>query len=275
MSFTDSEMHIVAGVGACILTAALGIPTVLFPAMDSDGSNKDVTADKVVINASLAMRATPKKQPQKQFTQPDAPDKPVGVSKDDKKVVENQCCTDEADCNKAGLPVGSTCPDDATCTNHRCMKKRDKKPDDKDDKVTAIKDRTKILDEPKGNPTDNTIGEFDGSKKGTARQSSGDPWFRELVNDFFTFLDFPKLEVASAAEVCLLILADGTIKDLSLTPPIGKRSDNDGLNAKIDLAYKKLQEQRKQKPSAVPTHLLKQVVTKWTCIPIDAQTKQD
>jgi hypothetical protein len=276
MSFSDSEMHVVAGVGACIVTLALGIPTVLFPAMDSGPAEKDVSADKVVINASLAMRKTPKKQPQKQFRQPDAPDKPLGVSKDDKKVVENQCCTDEADCTKANLPVGTTCADDATCTNHRCVKKRDKKnPDDKDDKVAAIPDRTKNLDDPKGNPTDNTVGEFDGSKKGTARSSSGDPWFRELVNDFMTFLDFPKIEIASAAEVCLQILADGTIKDLSLTPPNGRRSDNDGLNGKIDSAYKKLQEQRKQKPSAVPTHLLKQVVTKWICIPIDAQTKQD
>jgi hypothetical protein len=221
------------------------------------------------------MRKSPKKQPQKQFRQPDEPDKVAGVSRDDKKLVENQCCTDEADCNKVGLALGTTCPENSSCENHRCVKKRDKKnPDDKDP-VAAIPDRKGNLDDPKGKPTDSTVGEFDGSKKGTARKSSGDPWLRELVNDFMTFVDFPSIETASAAEVCLQILADGNIKELSLTPPNGRRSDNDGLNGKIEAAFKKLQEQRKQKPQAVPTHLLEQVVTKWVCIPIDAQTKQD
>jgi hypothetical protein len=272
MSFTDSEMHIVAGVGACILTAALSVPTIMFPRAASGNTGTDDT-DKVVIEASLAMRKSPKKQPQKQFRQPDAPDKPQGVSRDDKKVVENQCCTDEADCNKAGLALGTTCPGDMTCENHRCKKKkRDTKEDDKDDKLaTAIPDRTKSLDDPKGNPTENTVGEFDGSQKGTANTSSGDPWLRELANDLKSRVTFPKIEVASEAHACLRILEDGTIKDTKLDP----RSDNDGFNANIDNAMKQLKDKRKEKPSAVPTHLLKQVVTKWTCIPFPAQGKQD
>jgi hypothetical protein len=270
MSFTDSEMHVVAGIGACIFTAALSLPTVLFPPQSAGPDSSD-KMDKVVIEASLAMRKTPKKQPQKDFRQPDAPDKPIGVSKDDKKQLENQCCTDEADCTKVGLAVGTSCPDDSTCDNHRCRKKKkDNKPDDKDP-IAAIPDRTKNLDDPTGKPTDNTKGEFDGSKKGRALKSTGDPWQRELVNDFMTLVDFPKIEVASAASACLQILADGTIKDTKFDV----RSNNEGLNGKIEIALKSIKEQRKEKPKAPPAHLIEQVTTTWQCIPIDAQTKQD
>jgi hypothetical protein len=272
MSLGDGEINAFAISGTVVLSLAFSLPMVFVPSCRESIAGADDAKDKVVIEASLAMRKSPKKQPQKQFRQPDAPDKPQGVSRDDKKVVENQCCTNEADCTKAGLPVGTTCPDDSTCENHRCKKKRKDTKDEKDDpKVAVIPDRTKNLDDPKGNPTENTVGEFDGSQKGTARVSSGDPWLRELANDFATLVDFPKIEAASAALACLRILEDGTIKDTKLDT----RSDNDGLNAKVENALTRLKDKRKEKPSPPPTHLLKQVVTKWTCIPIDAQSKQD
>jgi len=277
MSINDSEMHLVAAIGACVLTAALAVPTVLWATSTSSGVD-DESEEKVVIEASLAMRKTPKKQPQKEFRQPVAPDKPVGVSKDENKPVKAQCCKDEADCNRVELAFPTTCPDDGRCEDNRCKPKKKDKPDKPDNEpVTKPPDRTGNLDDPKGKPTDNTIGEFDGSAKGTARTSTGDPWMRELANDFMTYVDFPRLEEASAALACLRILEDGTIKDTTLNPPTGKRSDNDGLNAKIETAFKKITEDRAnpQPKYKVPTHLLKQVVTKWTCIPIDAQTKQD
>ena len=275
MSFNDSEMHLVAAIGACVLTAALSIPTVLWATNASGGIDDDEGEDKVVIEASLAMRKTPKKQPQKEFRQPEPDKPPIGVSKDENKPVTAQCCKDEADCNRVQLAFPTTCPDDGRCEDNRCKPKKKDKPDKDNEPVTKPPDRTGSLDDPKGKPTESTVGEFDGSAKGTARVSTGDPWMRELANDFMTYVDFPRLEAASDALACLRILEDGTIKDTTLSPPTGRRSDNDGLNAKIETAFKKITEDRQAKPQKVPTHLLKQVVTKWTCIPIDAQTKQD
>lgn len=273
MSLRDGEIHAFAISGTVVLSLALSVPMVYVPSCRESIADAEDAKDKVVIEASLAMRKSPKKQPQKQFRQEDKPDKPLGVSRDENKRLDAQCCTDEADCTRVGLALGTKCPDDGTCESNRCKAKRKPvKDENKDDTKTAvIPDRTKNLDDPKGDPTENTIGEFDGSQKGTARVSSGDPWLRELANDFATLVDFPKIEAASAALACLRILEDGTIKDTKLDT----RSDNDGLNAKIENALKQLKDKRKEKPSPPPTHLLKQVVTKWTCIPIDAQTKQD
>jgi hypothetical protein len=270
-------MHVFAAVGACVLTAALSVPTILWAGSTSSAnSDDDDDKNKVVIEASLAARKSPKKQPQKEFKPPPPPDKPTGVSRDENKDTKAQCCVGEADCNKVSLPFPTTCPDDGRCESNRCKPKRKDKPDDKDKPVTNP-DQQPVTspDSPTGNPTDSTVGQFDGSKKGRAAVNSGDPWLRELANDFVTHVDFPALEEASAALACLRIEKDGTITDSTLNPPTGKRSDNEGLNAKIENAFKKLTEDRKQKPQPVPTHLLEQVVTKWTCIPIDAQTKQN
>jgi len=278
MSMKDNEMHLFAGFGACVLTALVLVPTAIWAGGTSSGSDDDEDADKnkVVIEASLAARKTPKKQPQKEFKPPPPPDKPTGVSKDENKEVKPQCCVGEADCNKVSLPFPTTCPDDGRCEANRCKPKKKDKPDPKDKPVTNPGDQPVTSpDSPVGKPTDSTIGQFDGSKKGRAAVNSGDPWLRELANDFLTYVDFPAIEEASAALACLRIEKDGTITDTTLSPPTGKRSDNEGLNGKIDSAFKKLTEDRKQKPQPVPTHLLEQVVTKWTCIPIDAQTRQN
>lgn len=278
MSIRDSEMHVFAAIGATVLTAVLFVPTILW-AGGSSGSSASVDDDaknKVVIEASLAALKKPKKQPQKEFRTPPPPDKPQGVSRDENKDTKPQCCISEDDCNRVALAFPTSCPDDGRCESNRCKpRKRPDKPDKDDKPVTTIPDRTGGLDDPKGNPTDSTIGQFDGSKKGRAAVNSGDPWLRELANDFITHVDFPAIEEASAALACLRIEKDGTITDTTLNPPTGSRSSNEGLNAKIESAFKKLTEDRKQKPQPVPTHLLEQVVTKWTCIPIDAQSRQN
>src|SRR5690606_781182 len=33
----------------------------------------------------------------------------------------NRCCTDEADCQATGIPVGSTCDDGLLCRGHQCI----------------------------------------------------------------------------------------------------------------------------------------------------------
>ena len=277
MSIRDSEMHVVAVVGACVLTAALFIPAAVWASSTGKGDDDadDNAKNKVVVEASLAARKTPKKQPQKEFKAPTPEDKPQGVSRDEKKDTKPQCCVSEADCNRASLPFPTTCPDDGRCESNRCKAPKQEAKTDSKDKPVTIPDRTGGVDQPVGTPTDSQIGTFDGSKKGRAAVNSGHPWLRELANDFLTYVDFPAIEEASAALACLRIEKDGTISDTTLDPPTGKRSDNEGLNAKAENAFKKITEDRKQKPQPVPTELLEQVVTKWQCIPIDAQTKQN
>jgi len=275
MALKDTEMHVVAALGACILSAALTLPTVWGLGGGGSSDDDDKPAEKhLVINASLAMLKSPKKQPQKQFKTPDPIDKPKGVSHDENKVVAKQCCKSEADCNAAKLAVGTTCPSGLLCDEHdMCVKpKRDKVKDKPEDLSGKIPDRTGSVDDPVGKPTDNTFGSFDGSKHGLAKTNSGDPWFARLSNDFFSFLEFPKLEAASAAEPCVKITPDGKIEDTEFRA--NKRSDNEGLNAKITIALKKLKDKRSAQPEPVPTHLLKDVTTQWTCFPVDNQTRQ-
>jgi hypothetical protein len=278
MSLRDNEMHVVAVVGAVVLAALLAVPAVWWASSTSTGIDDDeASSKKVVIRAELAARSQPKKQPQKEFKPPAPPDKDTGVSRDDKKDVKAQCCVSEADCNEVALPFPTSCPDDGRCESHRCKAKQIVKNEDKDPKV-VIPDRTGTLkdpDAPTGKPTDNRDGRPDGNPKGLAKVNSGDPWLAELANDFLTYVDFPAIEEASEALACLLIIPDGTIKETTVNPPIGKRSDNDGLNAKIETAFKKLQQDRQAKPSQVPTHLLEQVTKQWTCIPIAAQSRQN
>lgn len=271
MALSDNEMHIGAAIAACALTLVVAVPTMVMGSGGTTlGGDDDKPDDKhIVINASLAMLKSPKKQPQKQFKTPDPVQKPDGISHNENKPVVKQCCISEKDCNDAALAFPTTCADGATCKDNRCIKKKTDKPDP-DDKVASIPDRTGNVDDPKGKPTENTVGAFDGDKHGLAKTNSGDPWFARLSNAFFSNLEFPKLEVASAAQPCVRLTPDGKITDTEFK----KQSDNEGLNGKITVALKKLAEQRNDKPEPVPTHLLKDVTTQWTCFPVDNQTRQ-
>ena len=61
MSIRDNEMHVVASVGACVLTAALFIPAAVWAGGTGGSSSDDDNAkNKVVVEASLAARKTPK-----------------------------------------------------------------------------------------------------------------------------------------------------------------------------------------------------------------------
>jgi len=276
MSLSDSQMNVVAAIGACALTAALSVPTLFGDGFagcgrgngDDDADNKD---DKhLVIEASLAMLKSPKKQPQKEFKKDEKQDK-VGVNNDPNKVIPKQCCTSEADCNAAALAFPTNCAEGLKCENNRCIRpKKDQVATKDDPKVPVTIPDRRDPDAPDGKPTENTIGAFDGSKHGLAKSNSGDPWFARLNNDFFSFLEFPKLEQASAAQPCVRISPDGKISDTEFK----KQSDNEGLNAKIVIALNKLKDQRTSKPEAVPTHLLKDVTTQWTCFSVDNQTRQ-
>ena len=103
-----------------------------------------------VIEATIAYRKTPQKQPQKKFDQPDVV-KPEGVSHDENKKVEPQ--------------------------------KDEKKPKDRRStprirsKAFAVPTKTPVK------PTTQPGGDFNGSEKGFAPESKGDPFFGRLRGD--------------------------------------------------------------------------------------------
>src|SRR5262245_44045737 len=88
MTMRNSEMHVLAALGAAMLSAALIVPTVWFTEARAAGGDK--LEDMEVIEASLAYKKPDApKQPQKPTTQtPEV--KPQGVSRDDTHVSEHK-----------------------------------------------------------------------------------------------------------------------------------------------------------------------------------------
>lgn len=228
MSLKDGEMQVVSVLGAGILSAALIVPVVWFT--EAAQAQAPVLADREVIEATLAYRKQPQKQPQKKFDQPDVV-KPVGVSHDENKKVE------------------------------------DKKEDKKDAKQPVVdpKDPFKGLrrpDEEAGQPTTEPEGDFNGSEKGFAPESKGDPFFARLRADMnFTF---PEIAKAQSIPIgCIHLQPDGRIKDITFAPPIGKPGDDD-LQTAAEAALEELRKARNREPEPVPTHLLK-ITKQWLC----------
>lgn len=228
MSLRDSEMQVVSIVGAIVVSAALIVPVVIFVEAP-EPKHQPLLANYEVLEATLAYKnEKAPKQPQKQFDQPDIV-KPEGVSHDEKKKVEDK--KDE--------------------------KKKDPKVDDKDP-FKGIR----RPDEETGAPTVQPGGEFNGSEKGFAPVSKGDPFFARLRADMnFTF---PEIAKAQSIPVgCIHIQPDGKITGITFDSPIGQKGDDD-IQIAAEAALKELQKTRNQDPEAVPTQLL-QITSKWLC----------
>jgi len=225
MSMKDAEMHVVSLFGAGILAAALTVPLVVL-----NGSNKvdgPLLKEQEVIEATIAYRKTPQKQPQKK-TAPPPVEEPEGVSRDEnKKPVEE---------------------------------KKDKKEPEKADPNNPF---GKFGREEIGPATKPEVGDFNGSEKGFAEESKGDPFFGRLSGDM-KFEDFTKEgEVTSNPIGCIHLQADGRIKAITFDPPIGTKSD-DSISQSAEDALKRLQAARAKDPEPVPTHLLG-ITSKWLC----------
>jgi hypothetical protein len=227
MSLKDTEMQAVSICGAAVLSAALIVPVVWFT--DAGAGKPPLADNRTVLEATIAYKKSPKKQPQKVRDVPDVV-KPVGVSRDETKKVDE--------------------------------KKEDKKP--KDPKIDT-KDPFKGLrrpDEEAGKPTTQPEGDFNGSEKGFAPTSTGDPFFGRLRAD----MNFTFPEIAKAASIpigCIHLQADGRIKAFTFDPPIGKKGDDD-LQTAAEAALTELKKTRNQNPEAVPSHLLA-VTRQWLC----------
>jgi hypothetical protein len=239
MSFKDSQMHVMAMIGACLLSAGLGVPTFIL-AGSADADPKPVIEDMEAIEASIAVRKTPAKQPQKKVQAPPPEVKPEGVSHQEDKV-----------------------PDP-----------KEKKPDPKDkpDPKFKVPDRTHFDDEtPTGKPTEE-VGAFNDNDRGFAEETKGDPFFQHVARDVSESWDFPKiLDAKNAAVGCLRITAEGKIAKTKLDP----KSGDDALDDSVERALKKVETLRNANPEAVPTHLLKQATTRWTCFKFNPQQRTE
>jgi hypothetical protein len=225
MSLKDAEIHVVSILGASILAAALAVPTLWLTS--AKGIEEAPLKEQEVIEATIAYRKTPQKQPQKK-TAPPPVEKPEGVSRDEnKKPVED--------------------------------KKDEKKPAKPD---APINFGSNARPDPDGPTTKPVVGDFNGSEKGFAEESKGDPFFGRLRGDMN--FQFPEISKAQSIPIgCIHLQADGRIKAVTFDPPIGKKGDDD-LQTAAEAALAELKKARAQTPEPVPTHLLS-ITSKWLC----------
>jgi hypothetical protein len=224
----DAEIHVFALLGSLLLTGALVAPTVLMTNASADTG--PVLGEMESIEASLAYKKpNAPKQPQKPKHAPDPVVKPEGISHDDQKK-----------------------PDD---------KKPDKKDDTKPSKTTdplAKFHRQEDDDNAPGKP-DEQVGAFDGSEFGIGDVTKGDPYFQRLVVDLGW--QAPELAKSVAPPTgCIHLTADGKIPEIRF-----KEKSDDDVATLAEGALKALQKKRNDHPEEVPTHLLKQLTTKWVC----------
>lgn len=230
----DVEMHAMAALGATLLSAALAVPTVWFT--DARAQTGPVLENMESIEAALAYKKpNAPKQPQKQRQAPSPEVKPQGVSRDEHKKVDD------------------TKP----------------KAEDKPAKITdplAQFRRTQDDDADVGDPTQ-AIGAFDGSEFGMGDETKGDPYFQRLVVD----LAWTSPELAKAGATppvgCIQLTKDGKIPQITFE----KEGDGD-LQPLAEAALKGLKKKRNDDPEPVPTHLLRQLTTRWVCFKFSVQS---
>lgn len=222
MALKDAEMHAVSLFGAGVLTAILVVPIVWFT--KPTGLEGPPLVERQVIEATIAYRKTPQKQPQKK-TAPPPVEEPKGVSRDENK-----------------KPVEA---------------KEDKKPEPKPDDKNPF-GKYERPSEDTGPATKPDIGDFNGSEKGFAPESKGDPFFGRLRGDMnFTF---PEIAKAQSIPIgCIRLQPDGVIKAIKFD----EKGDDD-LQTAAEAALTELQKVRAKNPEPVPTHLLS-ITRQWLC----------
>ncbi|HEY4175444.1 MAG TPA: hypothetical protein VGM90_01370 [Kofleriaceae bacterium] len=238
----NAEIHMLAGFGSILLTAAIVVPTVFMK--DAAAEHQPELKDYEVIEASIAYKAPtaqPKpKQPQKEMkeTVPDV--KPEGVSHDENKK-----------------------PDE--------KKPDEKKPDPpkKDDVVDPLKKFARSQDD--DNPTGAVVKPSAdvGSEKGVGDVSKGDPYLGQLMAD----LNWTVPELARAGESptigCIKLNQDGTVARVWFE---STGSDDVAIVAKK--ALDDLKKLRDTTPIPVPEDgaaVLKRLTSKGICINLTAK----
>jgi hypothetical protein len=257
MALKDGEMHVFAGLGAVVVVAALVVPSVVFTS-ETVEAGPIIDDDMEMIEASLAYKKpNAPKQPQKE-TRTAVKTEEQGISRDENKKIEKQCCLTKDDCAAASLQFKTPCEDGKVCRDFQCVKETVAKVDAPDPNA-KVPDRTTGLDTPVGDTNTPTVGAFDGSEYGIGDVTKGDPYFQRLVADLQ--YQAPELARGTSEPVgCIQLAADGKIPQTKF-----KERGDDDLATLAESALKGLQRKRNDKPEEVPTHLLGKLTTKWVC----------
>jgi hypothetical protein len=249
MSFKDGEIQAVSILGTAILTSALALPVVYLTEKAAPAKVKFDNMES--IEASIAYKKTPQKQPQKQTSQP-VVKKDEGVSHDENKKPIDQCKAD-ADCK----------PDEA-CKNGKCVAKQDKP-----EKVAAKPiDITQFHhasdDNDPGKPVEKP-GDFNGQEYGWAPVTKGAPFWQKFVKDIHDNFSLPAISEANGFPVgCFHIQPDGKIAETKFK----EKSDSPDLDLAAEHAIDAVKKLRNDNPEPVPDELLGQT-SRWICFRFD------
>jgi outer membrane biosynthesis protein TonB len=187
------------------------------------------------IEASIAYKKTPQKQPQKKVKAPEPVEKPEGVSRDEKR------------------PPVEPKKDEA------------KKPPKKDDTDPLAKFKHPTDDDtPTGKPTTEP-GDFNGNEFGWAPQTKGHPFWQKFAQDIHENFNLPTISDVNGIPVgCFHIAPDGKIVDTKFK----EHSQSPDLDRAAQDAIDAVAKLRNQNPTPVPTELLG-AITRWICIRFD------
>lgn len=248
MSLKNGEMHVISALGAAVLSIAVIVPTVWF-AKAKDVDAAPALEDMEAIEASLAVKKKPAKQPQKKIEQKPPEEKVEGVSKDDKKVVEENVCK-----------VNKDCKDGELCKKGKCEAEKVAKVEDANkDPLAPYPHRDP--DAETGDKPTTAVGDFNDNDRGWAEESKGHPFFQRVARDFVENFEYPKILQGESSVGCVHLLADGTVQKYKVDP----KSGEDTLDDAVERALKKMKQVRAQSPEPVPVELLKQATTRWIC----------
>lgn len=248
MSLKNGEMHVISAIGAVVLSVAMGGST-LWLAETKDAAAGPLLEDMEAIEASLAVKKAPAKQPQKKIEQKPPEQKPDGVSRDEKKVVDENVCTKDSDCKKGEL-----------CKKGKCEAEKIAKVDDPS-KLSIDDFRRPDPDAVQGDKPTTAVGDFNDNDRGWAEESKGHPFFQRVARDFVENFEYPKILAGESAVGCIHLLADGSVQKYKVDP----KSGEDTLDDAVERALKKMKQVRAQNPEPVPVELLKQATTRWIC----------
>ena len=248
MSLKNGEMHVISALGAAVLSIAVVVPTVWF-AQAKEVQASPLLEDMEAIEASLAIKKAPAKQPQKKIEQKPPEQKDEGVSRDEKKVVEEKVCKLDKDCE-----AGDVCRK-GKCEHEKVVKKDEQTTKD------PLKDFRRDPDAETGDKPTTAVGDFNDNDRGWAEETKGHPFFQRVAKDFVENFEYPKILAGESAVGCIHLLADGNIQKYKVDP----KSGEDTLDDAVERALKKMKQVRAQNPEPVPVELLKQATTRWIC----------
>jgi outer membrane biosynthesis protein TonB len=253
MSFKESEMQTISVLGTVIVTLALFLPVLYLTEKADDVKSK--FDDMESIEASIAFKKVPQKQPQKKTSQPEVKKDDTVSHDENKKPIE-------------GCKLDSDCKPDEKCKDTRCVAKKEPtvvvQADPKDPFKGIHHDDD---DNAAGKPV-TEAGDFNGNEEGWAPTTKGHPFWQGFAKDIHDNFTLPEISDANGIPVgCFHIAPDGKIVDTKVKTKSGSPDLDQAAEHAID-AVKKL---RNDNPIPVPTELLG-AVNRWICIRFDPKS---